>query len=235
MIRTEKIDAAPVHGHLAHAERPTGGILLLPTVMGVDAFLQARARVLAEAGLTTLVWNPYPGEALPQGLPAALARAGKLSDEAVDDMAACAGYMLETLKLPAVGVLGFCLGGRYALLLAAQDKRIAVCAAFYPSIRVPMKPNEKRDAIARAAEIACPVHLVHGTADEVFVHEVFLRVREALETRPAATIAQVHPGAVHSFMRPDYQSIPVNASATRMSWPMAVAFLQDGLQRAARE
>jgi carboxymethylenebutenolidase len=233
MIRTEQVDTGRVHGHLAHAERPGGGILLLPTIFGIDRFAQARADMLAGAGLTTLIWNPYPGEPSPTEYPAAIARAGKLSDDTVADMSECAGYMLDALRLPAVAVLGFCLGGRYALLLAAQDRRLVACASFYPSIREPAKPNEKEDAVARSAEIVCPVHLVQGTADEVIRMPTFLKLRDVLEKRSAATFAQLHPGAVHSFLRADLQKVPANASATRLSWPPALAFLLTCLAPAA--
>ena len=63
-------------------------------------------------------------------------------------------------------------------------------------------------------------------SDTVFTNQAFARVRDALEPRPAATFVQVHPGAVHSFMRPDVQSVPANATATRLSWPPVVAFLE---------
>jgi carboxymethylenebutenolidase len=140
--------------------------------------------------------------------------------------------MRNALPLPAVAVLGFCLGGRYSLLLAAHDKRLAACIAFYPSVRVPMMPNQSRDAIALAGTIACPVQVIHAGADEVIVFPTFLKLREALEKRQAATLTQLHPGAVHSFMRPDLQSNPANAAATRLSWPPAVAFLKDRLRAA---
>jgi carboxymethylenebutenolidase len=226
MIRTERIDSGRVHGHVAHAQRPRGGILLLPTVTGVDAFMRERSQMLAEAGYTTLVWDPYPGETPPPDLPSAQARALKLGDDVVDGMTDCIGFMLATLKLPAVGALGFCLGGRFAVLLAARDKRLVACVPYYPSIRLPMPPNHTLDAIALAADIACPVHMIHAGADRVFGPEAFVRTREALERRAAATVVQVHPGAAHSFMRAEVQSEPANASATRLSWPPAMAFLE---------
>ncbi len=232
MTSTEQIDHGRVHGLIAHADKPRGGIILLPTIFGIDRFSQGRAAMLAEAGLTTLIWNPYPGEAAPTGHDEAMSRAGKLSDDAVGDMSECVGYMLSTLRLPSVAVLGFCLGGRYALLLAAHDPRLVCCVSYYPSIREPLKPNETRDAIALSAEIPCPVHVVYGTADQVILKPTFLKLRETLERRKAATVAQVHPDAVHSFLRPDLQSVPANAAATRLSWPPAVRFIETSLQRA---
>jgi carboxymethylenebutenolidase len=229
MVRTEQIDAGPVCGHLAHAERPRGGVLVLPTISGVDEPMRERARVLAEAGFTAMVWDPYPGEMPPADIPSGQARAGKLADSAVDAMAECVGYMLGKLRLPAAATLGFCLGGRYAVLLAARDHRLFACVPYYPSIRVPMQPNHTLDALALAADIRCPVHLVHGTGDKVFLQPVFEQLRALLERRAAATFVQVHPDAVHSFMRPDLQNVPANAAATRLSWPPVMAFLEASL------
>jgi carboxymethylenebutenolidase len=232
MIRTEEFAQGRVDGAIVHAERPRGGVLVLPTITGIDAHMRDRARALAEAGFTAMIWNPYPGEPQPADLQAAQPRAVKLNDGGLETMSACVSHMLDTLRMPAVAVLGFCLGGRYAVLLAAKDKRIVGCVPYYPSIRVPMSPNQTLDAVALAADIACPVHLVHGTGDQVFVQSVFLKVRDVLDARKAATMVQVHPGAVHSFMRPDLHNVAANADATRLSWPPVVAFLETCLPQA---
>jgi carboxymethylenebutenolidase len=233
MIRTEEIDTGRVNGHITHAERSRGGVLLLPTITGVDAHARERAQALAQAGLTTLIWNPYPGEAPPTDMASAQALAAKLSDAAVETMSECVTYLSEKLRLPAVAVLGFCLGGRYAVLLAAKDHRLAACVPYYPSIRVPMSANQTLDAMALAANIRCPVQLIHGTADEVFVQAAFLQLRAALDQREAMTMAQIHPGAVHSFMRPNLHANPANAAAARLSWPSVVSFLKTCLESAA--
>jgi carboxymethylenebutenolidase len=225
MIRTEQIDAGRVKGLVTHAEKPRAGVLLLCTITGVDAFMRERGQRLAEAGYSSLVWDPYPGEAPPQDLPSAQVRAKKLNDGAIDEMSECVGHMLGTMKLPAVAVVGFCLGGRYALLLGARDKRLFACVPYYPSVHVPNQPQQTLDAVALSAEIPCPVHLIHAGADQVFKPDAFALVRTALEQRPAATVVEIHPGAVHSFMRPDLQGVPANALGSRLSWPQVVAFL----------
>jgi carboxymethylenebutenolidase len=229
MIRTEEIAQGRVQGYITHAERPRGGVLILPTITAIDAPMKERARILAEAGFTAMVWNPYPGEAPPPSVDAAYPRAAKLNDGALDSMMDCVSHLLDKLKVPSVAVMGFCLGGRYAVLLAAKDRRLATCVAYYPSIRVPMSPNQTLDAIALASNIPCPVHLIHGTADQVFVQPVFETLRSVLEQRGAATLVQVHPGAVHSFMRPDLHQAPANAIAARLSWPPVLAHLEDCL------
>jgi carboxymethylenebutenolidase len=229
MIGTEEIAQGRVQGYIAHAERPRGGVLILPTITAIDGPMKERARILAEAGFTAMVWNPYPGEAPPADVNSAYPRAAKLNDGSLDSMVDCVSHLLGKLALGSVAVMGFCLGGRYAVLLAAKDKRLATCVAYYPSIREPMSPNQTLDAIALAAGIACPVHLIHGTADQVFVQPVFEQLRAVLEKRNVATLVQVHPGAVHSFMRPDLHKEPANAAAARLSWPPVLAHLEQCL------
>lgn len=234
MVRTETIARDRVHGFIAHADKPIGGVLILPTITGVDPPMKTLAQELAGAGITAMVWDPFAEDTSnPTDHAGFMARAGKLRDDLVDThMAACIGHLLDDLRLPSAAVLGFCLGGRQSLLLAAHDKRLAACVAFYPSVRVPMTPNQSRDAIALAPQIPCPVQLVQAGADEVILFPTFLKLREALETRKVATISQVHPGAVHSFRRPDFQSDPMNATATQISWPPALAFLKQRLTAA---
>ena len=226
MIRTEQVELGRVDGHVTHAERPRGGVLILPTVTGVDDHMRERAGMLAEAGFSSLIWNPYPGQPPPADMAQAQTMAAKLDDGVLGAMTACVDHMLGAMKLPAVAVMGFCLGGRYAVVLAGKDKRLAACVPYYPSIRVPNKPNESEDALALAAQIACPVHLIHGTADKVFLQPVFETLRGILEQRKVATMVQVHPGADHSFVRPALHSNPANVIATRLSWPPVVSFLQ---------
>ena len=134
MIRTEQIDAGRVNGHIAHAERPRGGVLVLPTITAVDAS-DARARASCWPRRASRRWSGTPIRARRRRriCRAAQARAGKLNDGAVDSMADCVSHMLDKLKLPAVAVLGFCLGGRYAA--AARRRATSGCSPACPIIR----------------------------------------------------------------------------------------------------
>ena len=39
----------------------SAGVLLLPSVHGIDQYSKAYAQALAEAGLATVIWEPFPG------------------------------------------------------------------------------------------------------------------------------------------------------------------------------
>src|SRR5690554_2549219 len=99
MVRTESIDVDRVHGFIAHADNPTGGVLILPTITGVDKPMQAIAQELADAGMTALVWNPFHDDtSSPTDHSGLMARARQLSDDLVEThMAACLDHMLGPL------------------------------------------------------------------------------------------------------------------------------------------
>ena len=63
MIEERRIAEAGVNGLLARpaGQASVGGVLAVPMVSGVNAQGRLFATRLAEAGLTTLMWDPYPG------------------------------------------------------------------------------------------------------------------------------------------------------------------------------
>jgi dienelactone hydrolase len=118
---------------------------------------------------------------------------------------------------------GFCLGGRYVLIRAAQDQRIKACAAAYPSIDNPMLPHQSQDALKLAAGIACPVHVCQPGIDHVASPETYRTLRDALLGRSAATVVQDYPQAEHGFMH--RKEPAANPAATAIALPQVVAFL----------
>jgi carboxymethylenebutenolidase len=221
-MSTVTLDGAS--GFLVRAKSQRAGVVLLPTIFGVNPFVREFAATLAADGISTLIWDPYPDEDLPQGYDAARARAGHLRDNpSLDAMSICVDFLMGELRLDHVGTIGFCLGGRYCLMLAARDNRIGACVAVYPSIREPRSDNQEEDAVSRAAEIACPVQLLYPGLDNVTSNETFFRLQQQLQRRPTPTTVQLYPQADHGFMHNDG---PENKIADRLARPLVTAFLQ---------
>jgi carboxymethylenebutenolidase len=222
-IKTQDIARDGLYGYLAQPETAgKGGVLIVPTIFGVNPFVRGFADTLARAGLTAAVCDLYSGQPLPGSYEEALARARKLDDAMADDIE---GRWLDHLQRDssALGILGFCLGGRFVLLRAAQDGRVKACAAAYPSIENPMKPNQSRDVLKLAATIACPVHICQPGIDHVASPETYRTLRDALLSRAAPTVIQYFPEAEHGFMH--RKEPAANPAATAIASPQVVAFL----------
>ena len=222
-IKTQDIARDGLYGYLAQPETAgKGSVLIVKTIFGVNPFVRGYADTFAQAGLTAAVCDLYSGQPLPGSYEEALARARKLDDAMADDIE---GRWLDHLQRDssALGILGFCLGGRFVLLRAAQDGRIKACAAAYPSIENPMKPNQSRDVLKLAATIACPVHICQPGIDHVASPETYRTLRDALLSRVAPTVIQYFPEAEHGFMH--RKEPAANPAATAIASPQVVAFL----------
>jgi carboxymethylenebutenolidase len=222
-IKTQDVARDGLYGYLAQPDAAgKGAVLVVPTIFGANAFVRGFAETLARAGLTAAVCDLYSGQPLPANYEEALARARKLNDAMVDDIE---GRWLDHLQRgsASLGLAGFCLGGRFVLIRAAQDQRIKACAAAYPSIDNPVQPNQSQDALKLAASIACPVHICQPGIDHVASPETYRTLRDALLGRSAATVIQYYPEAEHGFMH--RKEPAANPAATVIALPQVVAFL----------
>ncbi|MGH6767402.1 MAG: dienelactone hydrolase family protein [Xanthobacteraceae bacterium] len=218
---------------LASLVRPavagTAGVLLLPSVFGVDRHALDYAHLLAEAGLTTLIWEPFPHQPVPDTREQRAERLATLTDaRSLREMTWWLDVMFGELSLKQIATAGFCLGGRYGLLLAAHEARIAACLPYYPTIETPPLPGQDEDVVARAAAIRCPVHMVRAGKDHLTSDDVFMRLQHNLQRRAAPTIVQVYPEGDHGFMQ---RTGAANETAIRLSTAQSIAFLKAALDR----
>lgn len=210
-------------------DKPTGGMLLLPMVTGIGAQVREYADGIAATGVAALAWDPWHGPSS-DDTPVEELRAlmGKLDDDEVRaEETQLLDYMYGELGLSKVGVIGWCLGGRFALILAARDGRLANCVAYHPTVRPEPLPNQSEDAVALTAQITAPVKLIYPGADHLVPRGVFDDLQAALQSRPsAATSICLYPEAGHGFMEAGRREQEENREATRQSWAETLAFVQ---------
>jgi carboxymethylenebutenolidase len=225
-IRTKDIHRSDLHGYLAQPDgQAHGGVLVLPTIFAINEFARGFADALAHAGLVAAVWDPYSDMPLVSEPDECRKRSRMLTDTGVASMMSnWLAFMQGDMRLNSLGTIGFCLGGRYGLLLAAQDRRIKACAPVYPTIEQPMLPNQEQDAVAAAGDIRCPVHLIQPGHDHVTSENTYSRLKAALLRRGAPTIVQFHPDAEHGFMH--RKEPEANRIATALATPPVIAFLK---------
>ncbi len=175
---------------------PTRGLVLAPDIMGLrPLFDDMVARLAAENGWAVLAPEPFPGrESLT--LEERVAAVGALrDDEQVGALTEAADH-LRGLGVEPIAVLGFCMGGMYALKATSAgpfDKAVA----FYGMIRVP----EQWQSDTQGAPLDCvtapgaaAVLAIIGTADPYTPPEDV----DALEATGATVVR--YEGAQHGFV-----------------------------------
>jgi carboxymethylenebutenolidase len=187
----------------------------------VSAAVRGFADRLAAAGLAALVWDPYSAHAGEEQL---TQYSSTLRDATVlNEQRQWLDYMSSRLGIAHLAAMGWCMGGRYGLLLQAAEPRIEACVAYYPSIRESLLPHQDGDVTAVASGISCPTMVIYPGLDHVTSWDTFLKLEDALRTRTAVTSIQLYPRANHNFLARDEA---VNRATSDQSWPQSVAFLR---------
>ncbi|WP_199434254.1 dienelactone hydrolase family protein [Qaidamihabitans albus] len=229
-IETSTVSVGDLRAYLS---RPvaggTSGMLLLPMVTGIGAQLREFADDIAGSGVTALSWDPWHGPSsddTPREKLFEMMRA--LDDEnSLDEARRLLDHMFADLGLARVGVIGWCLGGRLALILGGRDERLANVVAYHPTVPGTPAPNHTVDAVEHTGRITAPVMMLYPGADSLVPVESFTRLQDALQSREAGpSIVHVYPRAEHGFSDRARHGNEVNERAYAVSWPQVLDFIR---------
>ena len=203
---------------IARVDDAAMGLVICPDIMGLRPLFDDHvARLSADNGWTVCAVEPFPGrEDMP--VPDRLDRGvASISDDRIlGDLVAAA----DATGCARVGVIGFCMGGMYALK-AAGTGRFDRAVAFYGMIRVPQAfrgpgHGEPLDAVSRAE--ACPVLAIIGGQDHWTPED------DVDALRAAGAEVVVYPEADHGFVHDDSRATHRAADAAD-AWRRAIQFL----------
>ena len=128
-------------------------------------------------------------------------------------------------------MLGFCMGGMYALKAAATG-RFDRAVAFYGMIRVPedwRRARRRAEPLDTAADV-CPTLAIFGAADPYTPRADIDALRAAWADRPDCEIV-VYPDADHGFVHaPERPAHRADDAAD--AWRRVLAFLRRPTERA---
>ncbi|MEE9198402.1 MAG: dienelactone hydrolase family protein [Dehalococcoidia bacterium] len=128
-----------------------------------------------------------------------------------------------------IGVLGFCMGGSYSLLMACRNRDIRVAVAFYGQV-INEQPTEENpvNPIELVPEMSCPLLYIHAGADEWIPLDHANRLRGAMKQAGKEGEVRSYPGAPHAFFN-DTQPDIYRPEEAKDAWRRTLAFLERGL------
>lgn len=213
----------------AAGDRPTTGMLVLPMVTGIGEQVREWADTIARStGNVAVAWDTWHGRSSDDtGFDELRVLSQQLEDDvALKEQDRLLRHMREELGLTSIGVVGWCLGGRYALILGGRNTDLANVIAFHPTVTMG-ETAEAVDAVAHAGMIEAPVFMAYPGKDSIVPRESFLALQQALQSRhQAPSIIQLYPEAKHGFSDKRRHNEAVNESAYRLSWPQALEFMK---------
>ncbi len=217
-MRIELTDGTPAELARPQGGEATAGLVLCPDIMGLRPLFDELAQRLAdEQGWVVVCPEPFPGR---EHL--------SLSDrmEAVGGLDDLVG--LSTLQRAAdatgterVNVLGFCMGGMWALKASATG-RFHRAVSFYGMIRMPenWKSPTMGDAIDFVtAPAACPVLELVGSEDP------FVPMADIADLQAVDAAVVIYEGADHGFVH-DASRPTHRAEDAADAWSRAISFLR---------
>jgi carboxymethylenebutenolidase len=114
-------------------------------------------------------------------------------------------------------IIGFCMGGGYALAVACVEERIQAASAFYGFTPRPVRRFEE----------ACPILGIYPSNDD-FTMGQSRTLDGALDKYDISHEIVVYPGAEHAFFNDDLESYDPAASAD--AWQRTLSFFAEHLQ-----
>jgi len=224
-------------GFLAMPDRgPCPAVVMIHDVWGLSAHTRDYASRLANEGFAVLAIDLYR-RARPEKIedPGKWMRA--LSDrEVLGDLGEAARFLAAHPETNGrVAVLGFCMGGMYALMAGCVDLGFAASVPFYGLLShahgilhdpAGLHPARKpREPIAMAAELRCPMLAFFGAEDTFIPLDDVRKLEQSLARARAGAEIVVVPGAGHAFMN-DTRPDAYRPDAAADAWRRTVAFLR---------
>ncbi|HEY7439024.1 MAG TPA: dienelactone hydrolase family protein [Acidimicrobiia bacterium] len=214
-------------GYLATPDGDSGpGVIVVQEWWGLGPGIKEMADRLASAGFVALVPDLFHGElaghdevdkaaAMMQALP---------MDRVARDMSGAVDFLVGDPRVtgPAIGAIGFCMGGGLAMTLGATRPDVVKAVVTFYGI-------PSNDADIDWAGMTAVVRGHMGGADDFYGPEAVRAVEKKLQDLGKDVQFTVHPGAGHAFMGPHNAFGTLDEELSAKIWPGVTTFLHEQL------
>src|SRR6476646_4651887 len=220
-----EISGAGGDGIPAYLARPEGtaargGVVVIHHMPGFDRSTKEIVRRFAELGFDAICPNLHhrdaPGAAPDDAAAASRAKGGVTDEHLVADVGGAADYLrgLDTSN-GKVGVIGYCSGGRQAVLAACNlDLDAAVdCYGAYVTVTPPAEfPLKVTNLVDQLPNLRCPLLGLFGNDDKHPSPEHVDELERLLKDNGKTYELHRYDDAGHAFFSPDRPSYRVAAA-----------------------
>ena len=219
-----------------YAARPASAgkypvVIVIPEIWGMHEYIKDVVRRFARRGFLAVTFEPYArtgGVLHIEDFQALLKVVNAVPDAQV--MADLDAIVATAKKLPEaradrIGVTGFCRGGLYTFLFAAQNPDVKAAVPWYGQIK-PAKTAGVRAAgpLDVAAQIQAPLLGLYGEADQGIPVADVKEMESALKAAGKTAEFVIYPDAPHAFhadYRPSYRE-----NAAKDAWARCLAWFK---------
>lgn len=190
-MSTARGGSAPLHGYVATPERegPWPGVVMIHEVFGLDDQMRRHADRLARAGYLTLAVDLFSAGGTFRCLIATMRALSQGQGRALVDIETARQWLSDSPQCTGrIGVVGFCMGGGFALLTA--NSGFAAAAPNYGRL-----PGDLDAALAGA----CPIVGSYGGRDRTLKNAA-AQLETALTDHGIVHDVKEYAGAGHAFL-----------------------------------
>jgi carboxymethylenebutenolidase len=197
-------------------------IIVIQEWWGMNEWVMQQTDRFASQGYVALAVDLYRGKATSDPAVAHELMRGMPEDRAMSDLKAGFAYLAGRADVDAtrIGVIGWCMGGGYALALATVEPRIAATAMNYG--RLVTDP-------ATIAKIDSPLLGNFGALDRGIPPADVTAFDAALKKAGKSSDVKIYEGAGHGFMNPNNKDGYVKSAAAD-AWERVDSFFAKRLK-----
>ena len=196
---------------------PFPAIIVIHEAWGLNSWIQEKTDFLAGQGYVTLAIDLYRGKTPSEGAEAHALMRGLPDARVEQDLSASMEYLksLRDVKPNQIAVLGWQMGGGYALSMAIRTPALSACIVAYG--RLVSDPT----SIQR---INCPILAIFGSDDRTIPSLSVMAFERACVAAGKMITVKIYPGVGQSFMD-ETNPKTYNVDATSNAWDRIFVFL----------
>jgi carboxymethylenebutenolidase len=221
-----KQDGEEIKGWLAWpADKPKGespGIIVVHEWWGLNDNIRQTSERLAAEGYVTLAVDLYGGEsaATPKAAMKLMQALNAKADDGRENLAAAYDYLHNTMGLEKVGIVGWCLGGRWSLQASLRlPDDINASVIYYGGVT---------DDKAQLETLQMPILGHFAAKDPIVPPDSVIAFRNALDELGKDADVYIYPDTKHAFSNPS--GMAYNAEAAELAWERTVGFFGEYLR-----